>query len=158
MQPTRKTYTLEEAIKKLEHFCAYQERCHKEVAQKLRDMFMIPEAVNVVLVHLIEHNFLNETRYAQAFVSGKFKIKHWGKRKLAFHLQQKDISKANITQALASISDADYLELFNTITAQKVATIRESNILKKKKKFVDYFLYRGWESHLVYERANELMK
>lgn len=158
MQPTRKTYTLEEAIKKLEHFCAYQERCHKEVAQKLRDMYMIPEAIDVVVVHLIQHNFLNETRYAHAFVSGKFKIKHWGKRKLAFALQQKDISKLIINQALASISDAEYLTLFNAITEKKVASIRESSSVKKKKKFVDYFLYRGWESHLVYARVNELVK
>lgn len=158
MQPQRKTYTVEEAMRKLEHFCAYQERCHKEVAQKLRDMYMIPEAIDVIIVHLIQHNFLNETRFAHAFVSGKFNIKHWGKRRLAFQLKQKDISKVNINQALASISDADYLAVFNTVTEKHVETIKESNVFKKKKKFVDYFLYRGWESHLVYEKANELIK
>ena len=158
MQTPKKTYTVEEATRKLEHFCAYQERCHKEVAQKLKDMYMIPEAIDVIIVHLIQHNFLNETRFANAFVSGKFNIKHWGKRRLAFQLKQKDISKVNINQALASISDADYLAVFNAITEKQVETIKESNVFKKKKKFVDYFLYRGWESHLIYERANELIK
>ena len=59
--PSQKTYTLKEAQAKLESYCAYQERCHKEVNQKLRDMKMIPEAIEVIKLHLLEHNFLNET-------------------------------------------------------------------------------------------------
>ena len=158
MQPLKKTYTLQEATKKIEHFCAYQERCHKEVAQKLAGMHMIPEAIDVIMVHLIQHNFLNEERFAKTFVSGKFKIKNWGKRRLNFELKQKDISKVNINQALSDISDEDYIDFFNTIADKKANSIKESNIFKKKKKFVDYFLYRGWESHLVYDKANELIK
>ena len=73
--PTQKTYTLKEAQAKLESYCAYQERCHKEVNQKLRDMKMIPEAIEVIKLHLLEHNFLNETRFAQAFARGKFNHK-----------------------------------------------------------------------------------
>ncbi|HAI16607.1 MAG TPA: recombinase RecX, partial [Xanthomarina gelatinilytica] len=67
-----KTYTVEEAKRTLENYCAYQERCHKEVAQKLRDMRMIPEAIDVIIVHLLEHDFLNETRFAKSYVRGKF--------------------------------------------------------------------------------------
>ena len=76
---THKTYTVEEARSRLEHYCAYQERCHKEVQQKLRDMKMIPEAVDLIVLHLLQHNFLNETRFAQAFARGKFNHKKWGK-------------------------------------------------------------------------------
>ena len=158
MQPPKKTYTLQEATKKLEHYCAYQERCHKEVVQKLTNMHMIPEAIDVIVVHLIQHNFLNEERFAKAFVSGKFKIKAWGRHRLAFELKQKDVSKVNINQALTTISEEDYNEYFNYLAEKKVKLIKESNIYKKKKKFVDYFLYRGWESHLVYDKANELIK
>lgn len=155
---TKKTYTLQEATKKLEHYCAYQERCHKEVAQKLKDMYMIPEAMDVILVHLIQHNFLNEERFAKTFVRGKFKIKAWGRRRLTFELKQKDISKVNINQALAEISDDEYVGVFNDLAEKKAHSIKETNLLKKKKKFIDYFLYRGWESHLVYDKANELIK
>lgn len=155
---TKKTYTLQEATKKLEHYCAYQERCHQEVVQKLTNMHMIPEAINVIVVHLIQHNFLNEERFAKTFVSGKFKIKNWGKQRLAYELKKKDISKININHALTEISDEEYLEVFNELAQRKVHSIRERNVLKKKKKFVDYFLYRGWESHLVYDKANELIK
>ena len=155
---TKKTYTLQEATKKLEHYCAYQERCHQEVKQKLVSMHMIPEAIDVIMIHLLEHNFLNEERFAKAYVRGKFKIKAWGRRRLAFQLKQKDVSKFNINQALEEISDEEYIGVFNDLTEKVAHTIKETNKLKKKKKFVDYFLYRGWESHLVYEKANELIK
>jgi regulatory protein len=158
MLPPKKTYTVQEATKKLEHYCAYQERCHKEVVQKLQSMHMIPEAIDVIVVHLIQHNFLNEARFAKAFVRGKFKFKAWGRRRLTFELKQKDVSKVNINQALADISDAEYIGVFNDLAEKKALSIKEPNVLKKKKKFTEYFLYRGWESHLVCDKANELIR
>lgn len=154
----KKTYTVEEAKKKLEYYCAYQERCHKEVRQKLKGMSMIPEAIDVIIVHLLEHNFLNEERFAKTFVSGKFKFKHWGKRRLILELKKKDISKVNINQALSEINEAEYIEVFNNLAEKRMLIIKESNKLKKKKKLTDYLLYRGWESHLVYKKVNELLK
>lgn len=154
----KQTYTLTEAKKKLEQYCAYQERCHKEVLQKLKEMHMIPEAIDVVIGHLLEHNFLNEERFAKTFVSGKFKIKKWGKRRLVQELKQKDISKYNINLGLSTISDKEYIDTFNTLAENKLEAIRESNNLKKKKKLADYLLYRGWEPHLVYDKVNELIE
>ncbi|MFH4963639.1 regulatory protein RecX [Gaetbulibacter sp. M235] len=155
---TKKTYTVQEATKKLEHFCAYQERCHQEVRQKLKQMHMIPEAIDVIIVHLLKHNFLNEERFAKAFVRGKFKYKYWGKARLSFELKSKDINKININNALSEISDDEYIRVLNELAEKVIFSIKEPNVLKKKKKFVDYFLYRGWESHLVYDKANELIK
>jgi regulatory protein len=154
----KKTYTVNEAKKKLEHYCAYQERCHKEVAQKLKDMFMIPEAIDVIIVHLLQHNFLNEERFAKTFVSGKFKIKRWGRRRLTLELKRKDISKVNINQALSEINEAEYIEVFNDLAEKRLPFIKEINKFKKKKKLADYLLYRGWESFLVYKKVNELIK
>lgn len=153
---TKKTYTVQEATRKLEHYCAYQERCHQEVQQKLRSMHMIPEAIDVIIVHLLQHNYLNETRFAKTYVSGKFRIKAWGRRRLTFELKKKDISKVNINQALAEIEESDYIEVFNGLAEKKANSITESNKHKKKRKLIDYLLYRGWESHLVYEKAREL--
>ena len=155
---TKKTYTLQEATKKLEHYCAYQERCHQEVRQKLETMYMIPEAIDVIIVHLLEHNFLNEERFAKTFVSGKFKIKKWGRRRLSYELKKKDISKVNINQALTTIQEEEYIEVFNDLAEKRLHSIKEKDKFKKKKKLIDYLLYRGWESHLVYEKANELVK
>ena len=154
----KKTYTLDEAIKKLENYCTYQERCHLEVTQKLKAMNMIPQAIDVVISHLLQHNFLSEERFAKTFVNGKFNIKKWGKKRLALELKKREISKFLIDKSLAEISTQEYLQVFNALAEKKVQSIRETNTLKKKKKFVDYFLYRGWESHLVYDKANELIK
>jgi regulatory protein len=142
----------------MEHYCAYQERCHKEVHQKLRDMHMIPEAIDAVIVHLLEHNFLNEERFAKTFVSGKFNIKKWGRRRLAQELKLKDISKYTINLAMGTIGNDEYIDTFNALAEKKLNSINETNILKKKKKLADYLLYRGWEPHLVYEKVNELVK
>jgi len=153
-----KTYTVKEATKKLEHYCAYQERCHQEVRQKLKSMSMIPEAIDIIIVHLLEHNYLNESRFAKTFVSGKFRIKHWGRRRLTLELKKRAISKVNINEALAEIEDSEYVEVFTALAEKKVQTIKEANVFKKRKKFIDYFLYRGWESHLIYDKAYELIR
>jgi regulatory protein len=152
------SFTVNEAKKKMEHYCAYQERCHKEVRQKLRDMHMIPEAIDVVIGHLLEHNFLNEERFAKAFVKGKFTIKKWGRRRLTLALKQKEVSKYTINLALSAIGNDEYIDTFNALAEKKLNSIKESNILKKKKKLADYLLYRGWEPHLVYDKVNELVK
>ena len=158
MHQKLKSFTVAEAQKKLEHYCAYQERCHKEVRQKLKDLNMIPEAMDIIIVHLLEHNFLNEERFAKIFVRGKFHIKKWGRFRLTQELMRKDISKININAALREISDDEYIGVFNDLAEKRANMILETNKLKKKKKLIDYLLYRGWESHLVYQKANELVK
>ena len=153
----KQTYTLNEAKKKLKHYCAYQERCHQEVRQKLKEMHMIPEVIDHIIVHLLEHNFLNEERFAKTFVRGKFRIKKWGKYRLTLELKKRNITKHNINLAINQISSDEYLETFNELAEKKAISLRETNKWKKKKKLIDYLLYRGWESHLVYEKVNELI-
>ena len=151
-----KTYTVEEAKRALENYCAYQERCHQEVHNKLKTMHMIPEAIDVVIVHLLKHDFLNETRFSKAFARGKFRVKKWGRKRIEIELKRRAISTYNIKEDFKEISDADYLETFHELAEKKWETIREANIYKKKKKLADYLLFRGWESHLVYDKANAL--
>jgi regulatory protein len=153
----KRTYTLNEAKKKLEYYCAYQERCHKEVRLKLKDMYMIPEAIDTIIVYLLKHNFLNEERFAKTFVRGKFKIKRWGRSRLILELKKRDISKININQALTEIDDKEYVEVFNYLAEKKYDALKEIDKFKKKKKLADYLLYRGWESYLVYDKVNELI-
>lgn len=152
------TYTLEEAIKRLEQYCSYQERCHQDVNKKLFEMRMIPEAIDLIKVHLINNDFLNEERFAKAFVRGKFKIKKWGKRRLTLELKKRDISKAIIHIAIGQIEAHQYMNVFNVLAKKKAVTLKETNILKKKKKLANYLLYRGWESYLVYDKVNDLIK
>ena len=154
----QKTYTVDEAQKKLEHYCAYQERCHKEVRNKLREMRMIPEAIDNIMVHLIQHNFLNEERFAKAYVRGKFRIKKWGKNRLLRELKFRQISKYSMDSALKEIDLDDYYQTLDELMIKRIDQVNEKNIYKKKKKVADYLLYRGWESHLIYEKLNEYLK
>lgn len=152
------TYTVNEALKKLEYYCSYQDRCHKEVEDKLHKMNMIPEAKEKIIVHLIEHKFLNEERFAKSFARGKFRIKKWGKQRIVRELKFKGISKYNIDSGLKEISEEDYLQTFNELAEKKFNSITETNIYKKKKKLIDYLLYRGWETNLVFDKVNQLLK
>ncbi|WP_299113876.1 regulatory protein RecX [uncultured Winogradskyella sp.] len=153
----QKTYSLDEAQKMLENYCAYQERCHKDVTDKLRHMRMIPEVIDTIVVHLIENNYLNEERFAKAFARGKFRIKKWGKNRIIRELKFRQISKYSIDSALKEIDSDDYFETLHELTLKRMTQVQEKNIYKKKKKVADYLLYRGWESNLVYEKINELM-
>ncbi len=156
MSFTKKTYNVDEALAKLQRYCAYQDRCHKEVAQKLKDMQMIPKASEQIITTLIEENFLNEERFAMAFVRGKFKIKKWGRRRLISELKQRNISNYLINKALGQIPDMEYKTTFEALAHKKANSLKGGSVLKKKKKLADYLLYRGWESHLVYEKINQL--
>ena len=155
MHQPHKTYTVEEAKRRIERYCAYQERCHKEVHKKLKEMCMIPEAIDQIIHHLLQHNFLNETRFSQAFARGKFTTKKWGKQRIVRELKFRDISKYNITLALQEISEEAYQKTFHELAQKRLKLLEnETNIQKKKKKLADYLLYRGWESHLVWEKVN----
>lgn len=152
-----KSYTIEEATKKLESYCAYQERCHKEVNQKLRDIGMISEAIDQIITHLIQENYLNEERFAQSFARGKFNIKKWGRNRIVNELKFRGISKYNIKTALKEIEDDAYLNTLDALSLKRLSTITETNLQKRRKKLADYLLYRGWESHLVYGKVKELI-
>ncbi|WP_411893816.1 regulatory protein RecX [Winogradskyella sp. A2] len=139
----------------MENFCAYQERCHKEVRSKLVSMNMIPQVIDTIIVHLIEHNYLNEERFAKTFVRGKFRIKKWGKNRLKRELKFREISKYSIDIALKEINEDDYRNTLDALVKKRIAQVKENNKYKKRKKVADYLLYRGWESHLIYEKLNE---
>lgn len=154
----KKSYTVDEALSKLQKYCSYQDRCHKEVEQKLKEMRMITEASDQILMALIHGDYLNEERFALAFVRGKFKIKKWGRHRLTSELKQRNISKYLIDKALKQISEAAYKASFESLAHKKVASIIGVSAFKKKKKLADYLLYRGWESSMVYEKVNQVFK
>jgi len=148
--------TITDAIQKLEHFCAYQERCHAEVISKLYSLKMSPDEIDIVVVQLIENNFLNETRFACSFARGKHRIKHWGRIRITNELKLKQVSSTNITLALKEISPEEYETTFDQLSERCWNNLHEKNTLKKRKKFCDYMLRRGYESFLVYDKVTQL--
>lgn len=152
------SYTVEEATRSIERYCAYQERCHKDVEDKLKSMGIIQLAIDEIIPHLIHHKFLNETRYAEAFARGKFRIKSWGRVRIVRELKMKGLNERTIKIGLKEISDVDYEIALDTLSRKRLQQITmESDKYKKRKKLADYLLYRGWESHLVYAKAVELI-
>ena len=156
MYSFRKSYTLEQALSRLQRYCTYQDRCHIEVERKLTEMRMIPQAKEQIIMSLIEDDYLNEERFALAFVKGKFRIKKWGKIRLKAELKKRQISKYLIKSALEQISEKDYLFTFEELANRKANSIKADSILLKKKKLADYLIYRGWESSLVNNKVNQL--
>ncbi|MDD5149039.1 MAG: regulatory protein RecX [Flavobacterium sp.] len=154
----KERYSIKEAIQKIEYFCAYQERCHDEVVSKLWTMKMDSGEIDQIMVHLIAENFLNEERFACSFARGKHRIKHWGKIRTTNELKFKNISQTLINTALKEITPEEYLETFHSFAEKNWESIRETNTLKKRKKFCDYMLRRGFESNLVYDKVKELEK
>ncbi|MEO8235771.1 MAG: regulatory protein RecX [Flavobacterium sp.] len=154
--PTNKILSIENVIKKLEFYCAYQERCHDEVTEKMRSYSLNNQEIDSIIVHLIEHNFLNEERFACSFARGKYRIKSWGKIRIVNELKFRKISQYNINTALKEITPDEYLETLHKLAEHHWGTMRENNVMKKRKKFCDYLLRKGWESNLVYEKVKEL--
>ena len=150
------TYTLAEAIKKAENYCAYQERCHQELKNKLLSMNMIPEVVDIVIVHLIENNFLNETRFAINFARGKHRIKHWGTLRIVRELKLREISEYNIKQALKELDLEEYQSNFDILSEKHWLQMKDKNQWTKRKKFCDFLLRKGYESDLIYAKVKTL--
>ena len=127
------------------------------MTQKLYEMRMIPEARDQIIVNLLQNNFLNEERFAKAFVRGKFRIKKWGKQRLQIELKRRAINKTIIAIALTEIDNDAYYDTFNALAEKKFESLTETNLQKKRKKLVDYLTYRGWESQMIYDKIRELI-
>ena len=149
-------YTFEEIKHKLKYYCSYQDRCHKEVEQKLNSFTLITELKEKVIVHLIENNFINEERFAKSFVRGKHNYKGWGKNRIVNELKFRNISSRIITIALKEIPEETYLENFHQLAEKHWNSITERKGQKKNKKFVDFLLRKGYETSLIYDKLKEL--
>jgi len=157
MEKNSPYFSYKEALQKMLKYCIYQDRCHFEVEKKLNEFRLIPEAREKIILYLIEENFLNETRFAQSFSRGKFRMKHWGKIRIKKELKIRNISMYNIKKGLAEIEEEAYINSFEKLSQKKWEALEHEPILKAKQKFINYFTYRGWESYLIFEKLNELI-
>ena len=159
MEPAKKIkYDKKTGLAKAESYCAYQERSQQEVRNKLYDWGLWPNEVEEVISELIENNFLNEERFARAYVSGKFNIKRWGKIKIKQGLKLKKITDKMIAIALNTIDYDDYLQTILETAEKKIPTIKEKKAYKRKYKLVSYLLGKGFENDLILEvlKSNNL--
>jgi regulatory protein len=151
--------TKEQALQKIKHYCSYQERCHKEVKEKLYGFGLWKKDVEALISQLIEENYLNEERFAQLFAGGKFRMKQWGRVKIRYELKQKQVSEYCIKKGLKEISEDDYNKTLEKLAAAKWKALKgERNIHVKKGKTMNFLLQRGFEPALAGEVVSLLQK
>jgi regulatory protein len=152
-----KYHSKDEALQKAKQYCAYQERCHSEVKEKLYNLGMNKKEVDELLSELISDNYLNEERFAIQFAGGKFRIKQWGRVKIKYALKQKQVSEYCIKKALKQIDERDYTKTVEKLFEQKLKTLRsEKNIFIKKRKLQDHLLQKGFETSIISKLIAEI--
>jgi len=145
----KKNLTKEQALQKLKHYCAYQERCHSEVKEKLYELGVRRAEHDEITATLIEENYLNEERFAIAFAGGKFRMKQWGRVKIKYELKQKKVSEYCIKKAMKQITEEDYTKTLQKLADDKYESLKGEQYLIRKKKTMDYLLHKGFEMELV---------
>ena len=145
----KKNLTPGQALQKLKHFCAYQERCHNEVSEKLYDLGVWKKDHDEIIATLIEEKYLDEERFAIAFAGGKFRIKKWGRQKIRHALRQKQVSEYSVRRALGEIDEEAYENMAFELLADKYADLKQEQYLVRKKKSMDYMVARGYEYELL---------
>ncbi len=148
--------TKEQGLEKIKPYCAYQERCHREVKEKLYGYGLRKTEVEEILSYLIEENYLNEERFAVQFAGGKFRIKQWGKKKIQYELQQKGISIFLIKLALQQIGDEAYLSTLNKLAQQKWISLKKEQYLVRQAKTYAFLLQKGYEPALISKAIAQL--
>ncbi len=146
-----KSYTDKEALTKIGAFCSYQERTQQEVRDKLYAYGLNKDAVESIIVKLIQENFVNEERFAKMYAGGKFRIKHWGRRKIQEGLKNKQISDYCIRQAMKEISEEEYHKMLLLLIEKRDVSEKEKNTYKRKHKIAQYVIGKGFEPELVWE-------
>ncbi len=137
-------------------FCAYQERCHKEVKQKLAEWGIYGLEADELMVKLIELNYLNEERFAQAFAGGKFRVKQWGKLRIKQELKMRDVSDYCINKGLKEIEEEDYRNTLGEVLEKKLSSLGKLKAPEAKNKAYKYALSRGYEPQLIWEVLAEI--
>lgn len=146
-----------QALQKARQYCAYQERSHAEVKDRLYGYGLYRNEVEEILSQLIQENYLNEERFAIQFAGGKFRMKQWGRTKIKYELRKRQVSEYCIRKALASLDEEAYEESLKKLFEEKRQSLRsEKNIFIKKKKIQSYLLQKGYESGLVNELLQSL--
>ena len=145
----KKSLTNEQALQKLKHYCAYQERSHQEVKEKLFQLGVWKKEHDAIIAALIEENYLNEERFAIAFAGGKFRIKQWGRVKIRYELKQKQVSEYSIKKALKQIDETDYHRTLEKLLKEKYTQLKGEQWMVRKKKTADHLIAKGFEQDLV---------
>lgn len=148
--------TKEQASDKIKYYCAYQERCHSEVKDKLYSYGLRKKETEEIIAEMIESNYLNEERFAVQFAGGKFRMKQWGRKKIQYELQQKGVNSFISKIALKEIDEEKYFETLEKLAQAKWNTLNVDNSLLRQSKTNAYLLQKGYEQRLISQVLNKI--
>ena len=151
-----KPLTPDQVLDKMAKYCAYQERCVKEVRDKLKTYDIPQKDRDKILDYLLDNRFVNDERFAKSFVRGKVNQSGWGLNKIRFHLLQKGIAKDIIDEALGQTDEDLYRQRLIDILKVKSKTVKAENDYERKRKLAAYAMQKGFEGALVWEVLKEL--
>ncbi|PGH38612.1 MAG: RecX family transcriptional regulator [Candidatus Nephrothrix sp. EaCA] len=144
----------EQAMEKGRRYCAYQERSHWEVRKKLLQYGLYASEAEACLAQLIEEGFLQEMRFAEAFVGGKFRMKQWGRMKIEKKLRSHRLTPRCIDKALNVIDEKEYRQTLKTLLIKKMSLLAKNEA--QKHKAAQFAIGKGYEPELVWETMREL--
>lgn len=148
--------TPDQVLDKMAKYCAYQERCVKDVRDKLKTFDLPQKEKDKIIDYLVDNRFVNDERFARSFVRGKINQSGWGINKIRFHLIQKGIAKDIIDEALGRTDEEVYRQRLIDILKTKSKTIKAETEFEKKRKLAAYAMQKGFEASLVWEVIKEL--
>ena len=157
MQRKGKSLTVEQAKQKALRYCAYQERSHQEVKNKLYELGLNSSDADELLTYLITEGFLNEERYAKLFAGGKFRIKHWGRIKITHALESKGLSQKCIRIGLKEIEEDDYLQTLEKLVTERASEHDDETTFIARDKISKALIQKGYEPELVWKTLKKLL-
>jgi len=145
----KKEMTEQEAFLQLATLCANAEHCQHEMLEKMRK-WELPEAVRArVMARLISERYVNDERYARAFVKDKIRYNKWGRRKVQQALWMKRIDDDIQQRVLDDIDDAEYLAVLKPLLKQKTKSIKAENDYERNQKLIRFALGRGFTFDII---------
>jgi len=141
---------------RIQRYCAYQERCSRDVEAKLNEWKVPTGKINKIIKELKEADFLDDNRFARIFVHGKFSINQWGRKKIIYELKNKGIPGKIIVIAVEEIDETRYMEVLKTLIKKKIKEIKAGKNLTIREKLINFVLAKGYEFDLILQTLNYL--
>jgi len=152
----KKSFTEKEALAKAIKWCSVQERCIHDTKQKLK-MWDIDNALrDKIIKKLVNDQLVDDSKFAHAFTSGKFRINQWGRVKIAYELQNRNLSKTIVSKAINAINLADYDQVIERLTKRKAEEVREKDPETKKRKILFWLISKGFEPELILPKLKNI--
>ena len=148
-----------DALKRMQRYCAYQDRCHSEVRTKLIELGVYGDTLEEIMAELVIERFLDEERFARSYVRGKFRLKKWGRVRIKRELKLRKISAYCQRKGLEEIEEEEYQKTLREILQKKLVDYgRKYNSFQAGSKAAQYAQGRGYETALIWPIIKELQQ